>query len=97
MKVTFVWPAELEIDEAIRFYEIQQEGLGRRFYGELRSAIARILEFPSAWTRVGPNSRRCLLKRFPYAILFAVRKDEVLILAVAHQHRDPTHYAHRLI
>lgn len=36
-------------------------------------------------------------KGFPYALLYAIETDEILITAVAHLHRDPEHYKDRIV
>ena len=39
--------------------------------------------------------RRALLRRFPYAIYFAVENDTVLVVAVLHASRDPAEWQRR--
>ncbi len=60
------------------------------------AAIERIRLMPEAWTRIGDRSRRCILKGFPYALLYIVEPSEILITAVANLHRDPEHYKDRI-
>ncbi len=40
--------------------------------------------------------RRALLARFPYALVFLVREDEVRVLAVAHAKRRPGYWLSRV-
>lgn len=97
MNVRFIFPADLELDEAINYYNYQITGLGNQFYSEVNQAIERIIKFPKAWVKVGSNTRRCLIKKFPYALLYAIYKNaDILILAFAHLHRDPQFYKDRL-
>jgi hypothetical protein len=51
---------------------------------------------PEAWTKIGERTRRCILKAFPYALLYVVETDLILVTAVAHLHRDPEHYGNRI-
>ena len=37
-----------------------------------------------AWTRIGKRTRRCLVKGFPFALLYMVEADEIIVTAVAH-------------
>lgn len=90
-------PANLELDEAIRYYDYQLPGLGFRFFQEASAAIERIRLMPEAWTKVGERTRRCILKGFPYALLYVIGTDEILITAVAHLHRDVKHYKDRIM
>jgi hypothetical protein len=71
--------------------------LGFRFFQETSAAIERIRLMPEAWMKVGQRTRRCILKGFPYALLYVVEKEEILITAVAHLHRDPEHYKERIM
>ena len=96
MKVRLVSPANIELDEAVRYYDHQLPGLGFRFFQEVAAAIERIRFMPEAWTKIGDRSRRCILKGFPYALFYIVEPSEILITAVANLHRDPEHYKDRI-
>lgn len=39
--------------------------------------------------------RRALLRRFPYAVYFAVEESTVVVLTVLHAHRDPAAWQKR--
>jgi toxin ParE1/3/4 len=96
VNVRFISPANFELDDAIRYYDYQFPGLGYRFFQEISAAIERIKFMPEAWTRIGKRTRRCMLKGFPYALLFVIGEKEILITAVAHLHRNPEHYNERI-
>ena len=51
---------------------------------------------PLAWPSSGIGTRKCLLMRFPYMVIYAPLKDELLVLAVGHQHRQPGYWRERL-
>ncbi len=97
MKVRFLSPAEFELDEPIRYYDHQLPGLGFRLFQEVEAAVDRISLMPEAWTKIGEQTRRCLIKGFPYALYYVAESDEVLITALAHLHRDPEHYRKRIM
>jgi len=40
--------------------------------------------------------RRCLIKRFPYSILYGINVDMIVIIAIAHLHRKPNYWQGRL-
>ena len=96
MNCKFLYPADIELDEAIKYYNHQLPGLGYRFYQEVSSAIERIRFLPEAWTKVGNKTRRCLLKGFPYSLLSVFDEKGILITALAHHHRNPKHFKDRL-
>jgi plasmid stabilization system protein ParE len=97
MKVKFLRLAQAELDDAIHFYESEQNGLGARFRGEVFSSISRIIEFPAAYPIFGKRTRRCLTAKFPYGIIYHYDsvEEEVLIIALAHLHRQPEYWVSR--
>jgi ParE toxin of type II toxin-antitoxin system, parDE len=96
MKVSFLKPADDELHEAIAYYQIQRDGLGDEFLIEVLSALDRIKLFPQAWSPLSKRTRRCLIRRFPYGIVYSLREDEILVVAVAHLHRQPLYWENRL-
>jgi plasmid stabilization system protein ParE len=81
--------AEAEILEARAWYDERQPGLGSRFLAVVERTIEHIAETPLAYPRVEGETRRALLGRFPYIVLFQARLDELIILRVVHNRRDP--------
>jgi hypothetical protein len=96
MTVDFLQPAEHEFVEAIGHYNLQSEGLGLEFAAEVKRALGRVVQFPTAWTPLSTRTRRCRLNRFPYALLYQVRSDLILIVAVQNLHRHPDSWKSRL-
>ena len=87
--VQFFPPAQEELIDAADYYNNQCAGLGFEFAAEIRKTIARILRFPSAWTRLSARTRRCLVNRFPYAVIFQYTDTQVFIVAIMHLKREP--------
>lgn len=79
--------AEAELNDTVDHYEGCQEGLGLEFAEEVHSTIRSICRFPYAWAPLSKNTRRCLMKRFPYGIVFQIKGDEIIIVAVMHLSR----------
>ena len=95
MKMIFLSPAGQELEDAFIYYNDQLPGLGKQFFREVSTAIELIRKFPQAWHKVGKHTRRFLLKRFPYLILYIPEKDKIIITAIAHKHRFPDYYLNR--
>lgn len=90
MTYRFLSPALEEVREAAAFYEGRVPSLGADFIDELNAAIERILQFPEAWGKLGAEYRRCNLRRFPYSIIYQMQPgEEVVIISVFHQSREP--------
>lgn len=96
MKIIIAKIAQQEFNDAKEFYEIKQAGLGVRFEKEIRNAILRIRQFPSAWPIERCEVRRYLIHKFPYKILYSIQQDNIVILAFAHQHRKPDYWIDRI-
>ena len=96
MRFYFHPQANTELDEAVQYYENCQLGLGLEFAGEIYAAIKRIIEYPDAWSVLSENSRRCLVNRFPYGVIFQMKSGALRIVAVANLHRKPGYWMHRI-
>ena len=95
MTVRLLGVAQQELDEAIAHYSGESPGLGDAFLLETVAAIDRIRRFPEAWHPLGDEIRRCRLRRFPYGLIYAKNEDGILVLAVAHTHREPGYWSDR--
>jgi len=96
MKFSFHPDAVAELDMAAAYYEERQPGLGLEFAEEVYAAIARINEYPEAWTAMSKNTRRSLLNRFPYGLIYQVKSGHLRIVAVANLHRRPGYWKERV-
>jgi len=79
MRVKIIEPAEIELNDAFEYYENELEDLGYRFLDEFNDAVNRILKHPHAWSLVKDNVRKCVLKKFPFKIIYAVHDKLILI------------------
>jgi hypothetical protein len=89
VKARFVSTAELELREAMEFYESSRAGLGAEFLAEVEATTRLIESFPLAWTPLSPRTRRCRTHRFPFGLFYQVRENEILIVSVMDLRRDP--------
>jgi len=96
MNIEFILPAEQEFFEAIEYYNTESEALGYEFAAEVRSTLERIIQYSDAWPSISARTRRCRTKRFPYSIIYQIRSEKILIIAVMHMHRDPIRWKTRL-
>ena len=96
MNIEFLTPAQSELEEAYTYYEAQRQGLGAHFLDEILRVIKNIQAHPKAWPRFSDRTRRCLASKFPYAVIYQLRENMILIVAVAHLHRKPGYWNERL-
>jgi hypothetical protein len=69
--------AEIEPDQAVRWYGAQAPGLGEAFLIEVLSAADRIVRFPEAWHPLSERVRRCRLSRFPHGLIYAIDNGDI--------------------
>ena len=92
MIVKFLEPAIVELDDAFKYYEYQQQNLGTLFIREVESAVERIITYPKAWHKLSTNTRRCLVKNFPFGVIYKIQEETILIVAVMNLHRKPEYW-----
>ena len=96
MTFSFHPRAEQELDKAVRYYEECRSGLGLEFAEEVYATIARIIAYPKAYTRLSKHTRRCLVHRFPFGIIFQVKDSVLRVIAVANLNRKPGYWKRRI-
>lgn len=87
--------AEAELLESRAWYEERQPGLGATFAAVVESTVEQIAEWPLAYPRVHGETRRAMLRRFPYAVYFRALPSEIVILAIIHDRRHPRRWQSR--
>jgi len=85
-----------ELAAAIAWHQSQQDGLGPRFETAFWEAVRSLQQAPHAAALVTRNARRRRLRRFPWGIVYTIRHDDILIVAVTHLHRRPGYWRGRL-
>ncbi len=93
--IRFLKPAEHEMLEAMFYYQNKAEGLGRDFISRIDEAVARIGKNPEAYPEIRYAVHRSLVRQFPFALLYKILSDEVLVIAVMHLKRRPSYWLGR--
>lgn len=96
MRIRFLEIAKIELDEAIHFYNNEASGLGDLFLTEVLKCLERIAKYPQSWHPCSKRTRRCRTRRFPYGIIYQIRKEEILVVAIANLHRKPDYWRARI-
>lgn len=96
MKVSFLTLAQREVDDAVAWYNEQAAGLGPEFLDELDRAVRRAVAFPMSCPEIQRGIRRCLLARFPYGLIYGLDEETLVVVAVAHLHRQPRYWVDRI-
>jgi len=94
-EVEFHEAASLEYEAAFDWYLLRSEPAAVKFSDEVARAIAKIAESPRRWPAGKLGTRRFLLARFPFSIVYRELPTVIQVLAVAHGHRRPGYWKKR--
>ncbi len=92
----FLEPARLELFDISAHYEDQALGLGTDFLAVISAAISLLRENPELGAPHRAGTRRLVLPRFSYSIVYLDEPDFVLVVAVSHHRREPGYWSDRL-
>lgn len=85
----FLPEVEEDLINGYFWYEEKEKGLGEEFLFVFYDNVNRIIDNPLIYRKVYGDFRRCLLKRFPYAIYFCCTGGEIIIFGILHCARSP--------
>ncbi len=89
--------ADLDLLDAVGWYEDQRAGLGAELLIELDAVMQRILQTPLQFPEIKETVRRALLHRFPYSVYFKVGDETLDVIAILHQQRNPRTWEQRIL
>jgi plasmid stabilization system protein ParE len=95
-EVSFHEDASAEYEAAFEWYYERSEFVASRFSEDMEHAIAMISNAPKRWPALTPGTRKFVLQRFPFAVLYRETPSGIQVLAVAHGHRKPGYWKKRL-
>src|SRR4051812_5827262 len=78
-----------DLTDIVKWYENQASELGIRFLNDWEKIISHIEVQPYSYQIKYKKFRHAKIKQFPYLIIYDVTKEEVVIYAVIHGHRNP--------
>ncbi len=101
MRIRALQPAKTDLDQAAAHLERERFGAGERLLAAYFAVGENLERFPQMYSLVdddfpGYEVRNAIIERFHYRVIYLVRPDELVILAVAHTSRRPGHWHGRL-
>jgi plasmid stabilization system protein ParE len=84
-----------ELKSAISWYMERSETAALNFASASETAIAQIVASPQRWPNHEHGTRRFVLQRFPYAIVYRERALTIQIVAIPHARRRPGYWKDR--
>ena len=94
--VEFHSEARSEADASFANYMERNRSVAELFYLELEAALKQIQDNYECWPAYLHGTRRYLLKRFPFVIVYRVGESKIEIVAVAHGRRKPGYWTARV-
>jgi toxin ParE1/3/4 len=88
--------ATADVKNAVAWYQRRSTKVALDFIEELQRAAETIRVAPERWPMGENHTRRFLLWRFPFAIIYSKQESVVTIWAVAHGNRRPEYWTGRL-
>jgi toxin ParE1/3/4 len=97
MAIEFVDAAEAEFYDIVDYYKQFDHALSYDFIQEFEYAVQRLVKFPKAGHPYLHQTKRIFLNRFPFAIVYKVYRDNVImVFAIMHMNRKPGYWEKRL-
>ena len=95
-QVEYFPQASRELEEAFEWYLERSPQAAEAFLREFDRAVAVIAAAPRVWPRFEVGTRRYVLQRFPYSIIYREAEAGIDVVAIAHHKRKPRYWYRRL-
>jgi len=96
IEIDFEEGVENDLDCAYGWYEQRRFGLGEEFLQSVEASFEAIRRAPTRRAIFYKNYRRCLVRKFPYAVFYEFVDERVTVYAVLHTARNPRKWRERL-
>jgi plasmid stabilization system protein ParE len=92
LRIAFSSAARRDRRQAEAWYRRRSAVALESFTRELNAALRFIVEYPEGAPHFAGTSRGKTLPHFPYSIVYDVKIDRVLVLAIVDERREPGAY-----
>lgn len=76
--------AEADIRQAAAWYERRRPGMGQVFLLQVELALSRVHRFPEIYQRLSGDTRRAVMRQFPYVVAYRACADRIEVVAIKH-------------
>jgi plasmid stabilization system protein ParE len=94
-RIELLAPASTEIEEAFEWYLDRSVRAAHGFLREIDTGLSLIAQNPGLWSPYEAGTRRYLLSKYPYSIIYRVQGELIQVIAVAHHKRRPEYWRER--
>lgn len=95
-QVEYFPEARQELEDAFGWYLERNLQAADAFLREVDRAVAIIAAAPKVWPRFEAGTRRYVLQRFPYNVVYRETGRGIEVVAIAHHKRRPRYWHRRL-
>ena len=81
--------AEKDLEEGFQWYQKKRKGLGYDFLLQVDAGLKFIQRNPEIHNIEYKGTRKHLVRKFPYKIVYLIDVDRVVILGIIHSRRHP--------
>ncbi len=89
MKCVDYLPGAFDFDEAFDWYAERSTQAAVRFAEAVEDATVRVASSPEQFAPIDALHRGCLLKRFPFRIVYRIEPARIIVVVIAHAKRRP--------
>jgi plasmid stabilization system protein ParE len=94
-RVLFTAAARADLAEGLDWYDAHAPQMTPHFREALRAVVTRIADNPKQFPAASRRTRRALLRRFPYLVIFRETSEAAYVVAVFHTSRSPANWRQR--
>jgi toxin ParE1/3/4 len=91
-RISFEPAAQAELDQAADFYDLESAGLGTEFIDAVEKALRELPAFPESGPVLLGATRKLVVDRFPYSVLYWIDGERIVVSAIAHESRRPEYW-----
>jgi plasmid stabilization system protein ParE len=95
--IKFLALAQSELDDVFEAYEYQKENLGYHFIEEVKHTLELIKSYPDIGSKSSTHTQRCLIKGFPYGIVYHKVDATIFVVALVNLRKKPIHWVSKSI
>ena len=96
MQIRFLPEADTDLAEARVWYGLQRDGLDVQLMCQINETLKQIGHAPRRFPLIYRHLRRAIVRQFPFAIFYELRRNEIIVFAVFHSKRNPNQLTSRL-
>jgi plasmid stabilization system protein ParE len=88
--------ARVDLRDSARWYREHNAEIAIEFRRAVADAVRGIVQAPQRWPTHRDGTRKFVMRRFPFSVIYLDELSEVVIVAVAHPKRRPGFWKERI-